>query len=245
MSADYPIYLGCAGWSLRREHKMHFPAGDSHLERYSRRFPAVEINSSFKQDHLPKTYARWADTVPETFKFSVKAPRRITHETRLRDPALLDDFLGRVNRLGDKLGPLLIQLPPNLKFEDETARGFFSALRARFDGEVVCEPRHTSWFDSQPEELLADFEVSRVAADPAPVAGADQPGGWEGLVYYRLHGSPEMYYSSFPEAYLGDLVENFRKHARAAPTWCIFDNTAEGAATENALWVLERVEECK
>ena len=243
MPEDVPIRVGRAGWSLRKEHKKQFPEGDSHLARYSQRFPAVEINTSFKQDHQATTYARWADTVPVDFKFAVKMTRQVTHEARLEEPALLDDYLAGVTKLGDKLGPLLVQLPPSLAYDPETVQAFFSALRERFDGQVACEPRHASWFDSQPEQSLADFEVARVAADPAPAPGADQPGGWQGLIYYRLHGSPEMYYSSYSQDDLEDLIEKLKQHAQSKPTWCIFDNTASGAATRNALWVLEHLQD--
>lgn len=176
------IRVGCAGWSLRQEQKALFPEGDTHLERYSRLFPAVEINSSFRQDHLPSTYARWADAVPQNFLFSVKVTRRITHHTRLKDPSLLDEFLTRVSQLGENLGPLLVQLPPSLKYDAVLVEPFFSALRERYAGSVVCEPRHTSWFNSEAEETLRKFKVARVAADPPPVPGADRPGGWNGLV---------------------------------------------------------------
>jgi uncharacterized protein YecE (DUF72 family) len=169
--------------------------------------------------------------------------RRVTHETRLEEPALLDDFLSGVTQLGDKLGSLLVQLPPSLAYDPGIVRTFFAAFRERFDGPVVCEPRHASWFYSQPEQTLADFEVARVAADPAPAPGADQPGGWPGLVYFRLHGSPEMYYSSYSQDELEALIEKLKGHAQSKPTWCIFDNTASGAATENALWVLEHLQE--
>lgn len=241
MSKNFGIQVGCAGWSLRQEHKVYFPPGASHLDRYAKRFPAVEINSSFKQDHRPSTYARWAETVPKSFKFSVKMASKITHKTRLKDPSLLDDFLERVTNLGSKLGAILIQLPPSLEFDVASSEKFFSVLRDHYDGGLVCEARHASWFDIQVEEMLKKFEIARVAADPPPVPGAENPGGWNGLVYYRLHGSPDMYYSSYSQDFLAELVEKLKGTAGDMPIWCIFDNTALGAATENALWVLEHI----
>src|SRR6185436_11229797 len=89
-----------------------------HLARYSRRFNASEINSSFHRPHRPVTYARWAACVPEDFRFSVKVPRAITHERRLSDAAdLFAGFLAELAPLEDKLGPLLVQLPPSLAFD--------------------------------------------------------------------------------------------------------------------------------
>jgi uncharacterized protein YecE (DUF72 family) len=160
----------------------------------------------------------------------VKLPREITHERRLADPAApLERLLGEASALGAALGPLLVQLPPSLRFDAALAEGFLAALRARFEGEVVCEPRHASWFSDEAEALLAGFRVARVAADPAVVPRAAQPGGWAGLSYRRLHGSPEMYRSPYPPAALDALAAAMHGNA-----WCIFDNTALGEATGDA-----------
>lgn len=237
-------YIGCAGWSIPKEHAGLFPSIGSHLERYAARFPAVEINSSFYRPHRPATYARWAASVPEHFRFAVKVPREITHRRRLVGAIdLLDRFLGEACSLGAKLGPLLVQLPPKLPFAADVAGAFFTALRGRFAGAVVCEPRHASWFTPAAERLLEDARVARVAADPAVVPAAAHPGGWNGLVYYRLHGSPQTYYSSYSDAYLAALAEQLEVARATVPVWCIFDNTARGAATVNAFDSLRRLRE--
>jgi uncharacterized protein YecE (DUF72 family) len=105
---------------------------------------------------------------------------------------------------------------------------------------VVCEPRHGSWFSPAAAQLLHTFQVARVAADPARVPAAAVPGGWPGLVYYRWHGTPEMYVSAYPSAAVEVLAAQVAAAARTVPTWCIFDNTARGAATMNALELLAR-----
>jgi uncharacterized protein YecE (DUF72 family) len=236
------ISIGCAGWSISRDHAPAFPEGGTHLERYAQRLPAVEINSSFYRPHRPATYARWAASAPDGFRFAVKVPREITHTRRLRDCGEpLDRFLSEVEALGEKLGPLLVQLPPTLRFGPALVQAFFGLVRARFGGSVVCEPRHRSWFTAQAEQLLDTMRVARVAADPALVPEAALPGGWAGLVYYRLHGSPVMYESTYDGPYLERLSLLLRESGKAAPTWCIFDNTALGAATANALWLLARL----
>lgn len=231
------LYVGCAGWSIPGLYADYFPTGGTHLERYAARFPAVEINSSFYRAHRPTTYARWARSVPEGFRFAVKLPRQITHRSRLRDLAVLDEFLPAVSHLGEKLGPLLVQLPPGLSFEAESARAFFEALRERFEGHTVCEPRHPSWFSPEAEALLREWRIARVAADPAPVPEGTASGGWEGLRYYRLHGSPRMYHSPYSEAFLRALAQELIR--APVETWCIFNNTAQGAATGNALRLIE------
>jgi uncharacterized protein YecE (DUF72 family) len=231
------VYIGTAGWSIPRAEQPRFPAAASHLARYAQVFPAVEINSTFHRPHRAATFERWAASVPRSFRFSVKIPRTITHERRLAGTArVLDAFLAGVAPLEAKLGCLLVQLPPSLAFDSRLARGFFTALRRRFDRGIALEPRHASWFESRADRLLGDFEVARVAADPPRVEGGDEPGAWRGLAYFRLHGSPRIYYSSYTDDYLDSLAGKLRAMRRARiPTWCIFDNTTLGAGTGNAL----------
>lgn len=89
------IHLGCAGWSLPREYADEFVQSGSHLQRYAARLNAVEINSSFYRPHRPGTYARWASSVPEDFRFAVKLPKIITHDQRLQGcTEVLDEFWG-------------------------------------------------------------------------------------------------------------------------------------------------------
>ena len=118
------------------------------------------------------------------------------------------------------------------------ALAFFNRLRQEFEGGIACEPRHPTWFTPEVYALLTRFQVARVAADPAPVPAAAEPGGWRGLIYYRLHGSPKIYYSRYSKEYLDTLASTLPPGA-----WCIFDNTAEGEAIANALGVLERLEQ--
>ena len=231
--------VGCAGWNLSSAVKEHFPTVGSHLERYARVFPAVEINSSFYRPHKPITYARWRDSVPATFLFSVKVPKAITHELRLRDAeAPLERFLGEVSHLEAKLGCLLVQLPPSLRHEPEVAEPFFRALRARTGVDIVCEPRHPTWFTDEALRLLRECHVAFVRADPPAVHAAPPPDA--DVVYYRLHGSPKIYYSAYTEAFIADLATRLaRELAERRTVWCIFDNTTVGAATRNALDLAE------
>jgi uncharacterized protein YecE (DUF72 family) len=233
-SSGRDIRIGIAGWSLRREHLEFFPAEGSHLQRYAATFGGVEINSSFYRPHRPATYARWAQSVPADFRFAVKLPKAVTHTRRLVDcEEPLQRFLGEATALGDRLGPLLVQLPPSLAFDAATVTAFFATLRRRFAGLLACEPRHRTWFAADVDKRLRDFQVARVAADPAMVPEAAQPGGWDGFSYWRLHGSPHMYYSAYAAADLQTLAGRLRR--RRGPAWCIFDNTARGAATSDAL----------
>jgi uncharacterized protein YecE (DUF72 family) len=238
--SEFPLgrddaFIGCAGWSIPKEEKPHFPGSGSHLERYAARFSAVEINSSFYRPHRTATYARWAASVPADFRFAVKVPKSITHTARLENTSgLIAGFLSEAGGLGEKLGCLLVQLPPSLAFEPKVARDFFKDLRAATRAPVAFEPRHASWFEAPAERLLNKFEVARVAADPAPVPAAAEPGGWHGLTYYRLHGSPRMYYSDYPRGFLVKMAERLAHATSRGPAWCVFDNTASGFAMPNA-----------
>jgi uncharacterized protein YecE (DUF72 family) len=234
-------FVGCAGWSIRLDQASLFPWEGSHLSRYARRFAAVEVNSSFHRPHRAATYERWRTQVPAGFRLSVKAPKEITHEQRLANcAATLDAFLAQISALGHSLGPVLFQLPPSMHYERGLVRRFLTTLRTRFAGEVVFEPRHASWFTRGADALLREHRVARVAADPAIVESASRPGGWPGLVYYRLHGSPVMYSSAYDSARLSSLAADLAESAQTSPTWCIFDNTRFGAAVTDALQVIEQ-----
>jgi uncharacterized protein YecE (DUF72 family) len=232
-----PILIGTAGWTLPREVQTRFPAEGTHLQRYAGVFPVAEINSSFHRPHRPSTYAKWADSVPEGFRFSAKLPKEATHTRKLVDAeGVVDGFLAASAGLGDKLRCVLVQLPPSLAFDADVADAFFRHLRSGFEHSIACEPRHPTWFGEEAGALLTAHRAARVAADPARVPEAAEPGGWDGLAYWRLHGSPRMYYSSYPDDYLASLADRLRASAEGgAETWCIFDNTASGAAAGNAL----------
>lgn len=229
------IRIATTGWSVPRAVVDAFPAQGGGLERYAARFDAVEINTTFYRSHRPSTYARWAAATPAQFRFAVKLPRTITHHARLlaADP-LLAAFRAEALELGDKLGPLLVQLPPSLAFAAPVADQFFGTLRDLWPEAIVCEPRHISWFETGADALLCSHRIGRVAADPACCPAAATPGGWRGLAYWRLHGSPRRYFSTYEDEALCALASDIA--AVGAPeTWCVFDNTAFGFAAANAL----------
>lgn len=237
------INIGTAGWSISRQASDVFPSQGSGLERYAARLKVAEVNSSFHRPHRPSTWARWRDSSPEDFRFSVKMPKRITHESKLWDcTAALDEFLAEVRTLEEKLAVLLVQLPPKLQFTPEIANHFFRDLKSRSPALVACEPRHPSWFLSEAEALLERHEIARVAADPAICSAAARPGGWTGLRYWRLHGSPVMYRSSYADR-VSSYAQQLLEHAETdGQTWCIFDNTASSTAISDALALSNAVE---
>ena len=220
-----------------------YPAEGTHLARYAEVFNAVEVNSSFYRTHRLATYARWAAAVPRDFRFSVKVPKAITHELKLVGCArALDEFLVPVEGLGEKLGCLLVQLPPKLEFDAAAAGRFLRALRSRHGHAAVIEPRHASWFEPRADEILRAHRIARVAADPPRSAADGTPGGWGGLAYHRLHGSPRMYFSAYEPGFLDTLAARLGRDAAACgEAWCIFDNTGARAAVPDALYLLGKL----
>lgn len=229
--------IGTAGWSIPKQNAAEFPGQDPALARYSRRLHCAEINSTFYRSHRLSTYERWAALVPEDFRFAVKVPKAITHECGLAPTASqFRTFLDEVGHLGSRLGPLLVQLPPKQGFREEVARRFFGSLREAYpEGLAALEPRHTEWFGPEAEAVLMEFRIARAGADPARVPDAGNHGGDPSLVYYRLHGSPRMYYSNYSDERLRALAATLAGCTRESEVWCIFDNTASGAALGDAL----------
>jgi uncharacterized protein YecE (DUF72 family) len=231
------LIIGTAGWSIPAKDSSSFPQGGSNLQRYAARFWGVEVNSSFHRPHRRSTWERWAASVPADFRFAVKIPKTITHQRKLRDcNELLDEFLDQAGGLGPKLAVLLVQLPPKLSFDPSVASEFFSALSSRTMARLACEPRHLSWFEDYAEHMLRELSVTRVAADPALTPAAASPGGWPGLRYWRLHGSPVMYRSAYGPDRLSAYYRLIQERLMAdEEVWCMFDNTASSAAAHDAL----------
>jgi uncharacterized protein YecE (DUF72 family) len=136
---------------------------------------------------------------------------------------------------------VVVQLPPTLRFDEAVARDFFRTVRRLYRGPVACEPRHPSWFEPSVEPLLVKFRIARVAADPPRARVDARPGGWTGLAYFRLHGSPRMYFSAYDEASLARLARQVRRLRRAGEVWVVFDNTATRAAVDNARDLMGRL----
>ncbi|TDK31733.1 DUF72 domain-containing protein [Rhizobium deserti] len=230
------MFIGTAAWSIPKAVADRFPEQGSGLSRYSAVFKGVEINSTFYRRHRTTTFQRWADSVPDDFRFAVKMPKEITHDRRLKSiEEPFEAFLSDITPLENKLGPLLCQLPPTLAFQGDDAAGALAAMRACHAGPIVMEARHESWSSDDALALLEEFLIDRVLADPSRVWNAQdfrQPPR-----YIRLHGSPKVYYSSYNAADIASYLQLL-----APDGWCIFDNTASGAAAENALTMLEQTQ---
>jgi uncharacterized protein YecE (DUF72 family) len=232
---DTRIRVGLAGWSNPPVKRSERRPGQTHLAYYAEHFSCVEINSSFYRPHQSATYARWRDEAPASFRFSVKMPRSITHESQLkRCAADVARFYEEIASLQPKLSVVLVQLPPSLEYDGRTVRAFFKSVPRIRGTKLVCEPRHPSWFSKAAEHALREAGVARVGADPARCPGAEAPGGLLRFAYFRWHGTPRMYYSKYSAAQLAAFAAMIKK-SKAAQIWCVFDNTALHAAWDDAL----------
>ncbi len=232
-------FIGTAGWNIPTHLKDRFLRLGTHLEKYSEKLNCVEINSSFYRNHSAATYSKWRSLAPEGFLFSVKLLKYFTHERRLAENGqVLKSCLNNIFALEDKLGALLVQLPPSLVYEEKVTTAFFKKLSQYCKVPVVLEPRHASWASNEIWNLLEPMNVHKVMADPEPckMTRAQQAALKNRIRYYRLHGRPKMYKSSYEASDLERLSHVVLKQAPTTfQTWVIFDNSAHGHATQNAL----------
>lgn len=203
------------------------------LHYLSQRLDSVEINASFYALQTPQRYATWRDSTPADFQFAVKGSRYITHMKRLLDPGpALRRFLDSgVHELGDKLGPILWQLPATLAFEPERMARFLAHLPA---GRHAVEARHASYADPRCIALLREAAVALVRTDSAGAFPAfDIPTA--DFVYARLHGPQHLYGGSYAGriGVWADRVDRWR--AAGLDVYVYFDNDADGAAPFDAM----------
>lgn len=225
--------IATAAWSIPKKVSDRFAREGSGLTRYASVFAGVEINSTFYRRHKTSTFAHWVESVPDGFLFSVKIPKEVTHTRAMKEIGQpFDTFLEDIAPLGEKRGPLLCQLPPSMAFSANEMAVAFKTMRDSDQGPLVMEVRHKSWASDEAAALLREYAIDRVLADPALVWSvkdfADPPR------YVRLHGKPRVYYSS----YTAEEIRSFSTLLEP-DGWCVFDNTASGAAIENALMMLE------
>ncbi|SMC09668.1 DUF72 domain-containing protein [Nitratiruptor tergarcus] len=225
-------YIGTAGWSIPKVYAHLFPSEGTHLERYAKKFTITEINRTFYRLPRASTLQKWSEQTPPSFKFSAKLNRSFTHFHKLQSTQGLEEHIETLKNLGSKFFALLVQLPPSLEFNENVAKSFFEKLREIFSGYIALEARHESWKKS--DKLLKELQIARVASDPPKFVFDSEPGGYEEFAYFRLHGSPKIYYSEYTKGFLQNLADRV-KALRATDKVVIFDNTASGAAIKNAL----------
>ncbi|HIE16991.1 MAG TPA: DUF72 domain-containing protein [Dehalococcoidia bacterium] len=228
-------YIGTSGWHYEHWRGLFYPEGlakANWLDFYAQHFSTVELNNSFY--HLPseKAFVNWRESSSQSFVFAVKVSRFITHIKRLKDAEEpLENFLGRAGFLQHKLGPLLYQLPPNMKRDDKRLEAFLSILPAQYCH--VFEFRHESWLDDSVFQMLERYNVGLCVFDmpgfTCPVvATAD-------FAYVRFHGSAGLYWSCYSDEELSQWAEKIVELGRGLKkVYIYFNNDAEAYAVRNA-----------
>jgi uncharacterized protein YecE (DUF72 family) len=203
------------------------------LPFYARQFNTVELNNSFY--HLPseKAFTTWRESTPENFVFAVKVSRFITHIKRLRNSgSAVENFLSRARLLGEKLGPLLYQLPPSIKRNDELLQDFVSLLPPKY--QHVIEFRHESWIDDAVFNILRRHNVGLCVFDmpgfSCPLVATSD------FAYVRFHGSEGLYSSCYSDEELSQWARRIaRLGQEVKASYIYFNNDAEAFAIENAI----------
>ena len=234
MSTKY--YIGCSGWHYEHWRGMYYPEELSKpkwLSFYAQQFNTVELNNSFYRLPSEKAFGTWRESTPDDFIFAVKVSRFITHIKRLRSlgPAV-EDFLVRASLLGQKLGPLLYQLPPSMKRNDELLQGFLSSLPPKY--QHVIEFRHKSWIDGAVFDILRRHNVGLCIFDmpgfSCPLVATSD------FAYIRFHGSEGLYSSCYSDEELSRWAEDIaRLGQKVKASYIYFNNDAQAFAVENAM----------
>jgi uncharacterized protein YecE (DUF72 family) len=238
------LRIGCSGWSYKDWKGPFYPADLKDADRlawYATRFDTAEINNSFYRLPTENAVAGWARRAPDGFVFAWKVSRFISHNKKLKDcQDSVDLVFGRMAPLGDKLGPALVQLPPQLRRNDERLETFIGWLPK--GQRVAFEFRHDSWYDEGVYEILRRHNCAFVISDhhsaPAPsVVTAD----W---VYWRGHGPGGRYQGRYPDEDLRRLAAEIGLwQADELDVYAYFDNDIKSAAPFDALRLKELVEE--
>jgi uncharacterized protein YecE (DUF72 family) len=240
------IRIGCSGWNYAHwRHGVFYPprlAARNWLRFYAQHFDTVEINTTFYR--LPKATAaaRWVDETPDDFLFAVKVSRYITHVKRLNDVAPnLALLYERIAPLlaSSKLGPLLWQLPPTSKRDDERLARALEAFPP--EQRHAVEFRHESWFAPEVMALLRERNVALVIGDRPEVHAFQTHELTADFTYVRFHAGTRGRNGNYSHRELGVWVRRLREWAREADVYAYFNNDWEGYAIENALYVEERL----
>ncbi len=232
-SLDTPLFhIGTSGWQYNHWKGVFYPATlrtNDRLQFYAQHLSTLELNVTFYRTVPQATFQKWYDTVPPRFLFSVKMSRFITHIKRLKiDEASIHRFMEDVGALKEKLGVILIQLPPSLKFDHALMNDFFSLLDPTY--KYTVEARSETFVNDQCFALLESRKVAWCIAD----SGGRYPYNeavTAPFIYIRLHGS--HYSSNYSDKELQEFAAKIRKWARG--TYVYFDNDVQGYAVKNAI----------
>lgn len=232
--ANQKIYIGCSGFHYKEWKDVFYPNGlaqSKWFQFYCQHFNTLELNVTFYKFPTENSLLKWYTTSPENFMFSVKAPKAITHFKKFNDSQrMLEDFYKGIQQgLKEKLGCVLFQLPPQLIYSEELLQKIIDNLNPAFKN--VVEFRHASWWNKLVFQELKKNKIifSGISYPNLP----DDVIQTNANLYYRLHGVPVLYKSSYSEKFLEELTGQLHT-LKIKEAWIYFNNTWGTAAIENA-----------
>jgi len=232
------VVIGTSGWQYDDWSDVLYAAVPRKrwLEHYANVFPTVEVNNTFYNLPKEQTFTGWAARTPDAFRFVCKASRYITHIRRVDDVAdPVARFSERVRLLGEKLGAVLYQLPPNMERDDAKLVRFLETLPD--SPKTALEFRNDSWYDPVVFTMLREHDVALVIADsPKHRSPIEVTASWS---YVRLHGGPDEISYGADLVLWADRVAMLAEHTD--PVWVFFDNDRAGNAVIDALSLTEKV----
>ena len=233
------LYLGTSGWQYKHWRETFYPKTvpqKTWLEFYAERFQTVELNNSFYRLPPPQNFEAWRERTPDDFVIAVKASRYLTHIKRLKEPQQpVQVFLENAKPLKEKFGPVLVQLPPNLKIDlpslDETLSEF---TRIRPDVRVAVEFRHASWWTDETRALLERHGAALCMADrnSRPISPIWRTADWTFLRFHEGTARPwPCYGRSSLETWAKRLASEWRS---GADVFVYFNNDPRACALRDA-----------
>lgn len=232
-------HIGLSGWSYKEWKGIFYPNDikpTQWLHYYARFFNTVEINASFYRMPKAQTVINWTENAPKDFIFCPKMSRYVTHIKRLKDcEEPLEYFFQIFEPMKEKMGPVLIQLPPSLKFDYGRVEAFFATLNKHYGKyDFAIEGRHDTWLDDNAFDLMAQHNIAWVISQ----SGVGFPYSemvTAKNVYIRFHGPGKLYASLYTEKQMQEWADKCSAWIKDGHTvWAYFNNTAEAHALENA-----------
>lgn len=242
------LYIATSGWHYKDWAGTYYPKGlkpADWLSFYAVEFDSTEINNSFYRLPALETVISWGEKVPDNFKFSPKFSRYLTHIKKLNEPEEpFERFFSVFESIKEKLGVILLQLPPSLAFHEEKTERVFELIRNQYNEyDFAIEVRHPSWICDKSFSLMQDYNIAFTISQSGV--------GWPYAekitarnVYLRLHGPRELFSSSYPDEmlrYFADKIIQWRK--QGLNVWVYFNNDWFGYAIRNARTLKQMTEE--
>ena len=228
-------FIGCSGFHYKDWKGPFYPTDlpqRKWFDYYCEHFSTLELNVTFYRFPQLSFLQNWYTKSPANFRFSVKAPRAITHYKKFNETAdMLTDFYSTINTgLQEKLGPVLFQLPPSFSYDDEKLERIISSLNPAFRN--VVEFRHASWWNNDVYAKLTAHNITFCGMSyPNLPDGVIQN---TGVVYYRFHGVPNLYRSRYSKDFLQKIATAIMSNGSSKEAWCYFNNDYDAIGVFNA-----------